>query len=363
MKDGSLSQEEIDALLAGTEDDSPGAAPDASSKVSTQLDASLSIAAKNYLISNFNEAMGVAASSCSVFVGKELKISNTQIYEMKPEDVPGQIASGSIVVSTELGNTPSVIVLTVDQGKKIATGMIGSNGTSELDDAHLSALGEFSNILVSSISNNLGIKFQDDLAPASPLQTKIFSGPADIVSFSEKVIKMTYDMELAGESLGQLTYFMSIKGPLRWSESVNVPSTPSRPVEEKPTNVETNTPDLSTKTQEAPVSQQIMNPVNFPALQSSPVSGSTPPNYELLLDVQMVLTVELGRTTKYVKDVLNLGEGSIIELDKLAGEPVDLLVNGKLIAKGEVVVIDENFGVRVTDIVGPAERLSKLTSG
>lgn len=77
----------------------------------------------------------------------------------------------------------------------------------------------------------------------------------------------------------------------------------------------------------------------------------------LLMDVQMSLTVELGRTKMYIKDILGLGEGSIIELDKLAGEPVDLLVNGKLIAKGEVVVIDENFGVRVTDIVSPTDRI------
>jgi flagellar motor switch protein FliN/FliY len=80
----------------------------------------------------------------------------------------------------------------------------------------------------------------------------------------------------------------------------------------------------------------------------------------LLLDVPMTLTVELGRTTRLVQEILGLGEGSIIELDKLAGEPVDLLVNGKLIAKGEVVVIDENFGVRVTDIVSPDERLTSL---
>ena len=83
-------------------------------------------------------------------------------------------------------------------------------------------------------------------------------------------------------------------------------------------------------------------------------------NISLILDVPMTLTVELGRTTQLVQDILGLGEGSIIELDKLAGEPVDLLVNGKLIAKGEVVVIDENFGVRVTDIVSPADRLSGL---
>ena len=78
------------------------------------------------------------------------------------------------------------------------------------------------------------------------------------------------------------------------------------------------------------------------------------------MDVSMQLTVELGRTKMLIKDILAMGEGTIVELDKLAGEPVDLLVNGKLIAKGEVVVIDENFGVRVTDIISPAERISSL---
>jgi len=75
------------------------------------------------------------------------------------------------------------------------------------------------------------------------------------------------------------------------------------------------------------------------------------------MDVNMELTVELGRTRKSIKDILGMGEGTVIELDKLAGEPVDILVNGKLIARGEVVVIDENFGVRVTEIISPMERI------
>jgi len=83
-------------------------------------------------------------------------------------------------------------------------------------------------------------------------------------------------------------------------------------------------------------------------------------NIGLIMDVYMEMTVELGRTRKLIKEILGMGEGTIIELDKLAGEPVDILVNHKLIAKGEVVVIDENFGVRVTEIVSPMERLNDL---
>lgn len=80
----------------------------------------------------------------------------------------------------------------------------------------------------------------------------------------------------------------------------------------------------------------------------------------MLLDIPLSITVELGRTKRSVKEILELSAGSIIELDKLAGEPVDILVNQRIVAKGEVVVIEENFGVRVTDILSRAERINNL---
>jgi flagellar motor switch protein FliN/FliY len=103
-----------------------------------------------------------------------------------------------------------------------------------------------------------------------------------------------------------------------------------------------------------------VQPVQFGNLQSGSVAHTDETNLGLLLDIPLKVTVELGRTQKVIKDILELSQGSIVELDKLAGEPVDILVNNKLIAKGEVVVIDENFGVRVTDIVNQWERIQKL---
>lgn len=97
----------------------------------------------------------------------------------------------------------------------------------------------------------------------------------------------------------------------------------------------------------------------FPEFNES-TTQPLPNNMELIKDVPLEVTVRLGKTVMKIRDILDLGDGSIIELDKLAGEPVDLLVNGKLVAKGEVVVIDENFGFRVKDIISPAERLSKI---
>ncbi len=117
--------------------------------------------------------------------------------------------------------------------------------------------------------------------------------------------------------------------------------------------------------EEAPPQVTVQTP-SFPPLEAPPAPAPppttqetlTPRRLEFLLEVPLNLTVELGRVKKLVKDVLTLGPGSILELDKLAGEPVDVLVNGRAVAKGEVVVIDENFGVRITEIKSPAERFS-----
>ena len=83
-------------------------------------------------------------------------------------------------------------------------------------------------------------------------------------------------------------------------------------------------------------------------------------NLDFILDIPLKVTVELGRTTVVIKDLLQLGQGSVLELDKLAGEPLEILVNGKLVAKGEVVVVNEKFGIRLTDIISPIERIETL---
>ncbi|MCM3572764.1 flagellar motor switch phosphatase FliY [Mesobacillus subterraneus] len=106
--------------------------------------------------------------------------------------------------------------------------------------------------------------------------------------------------------------------------------------------------------------QPTVQPAVFSSFESSQPQQAETKNLDMLLDIPLQVTVELGRTKRSVRDILELGSGSIIELDKLAGEPVDILVNNRLIAQGEVVVIDENFGVRVTDIISQSDRIKKL---
>ncbi|MCK5126314.1 MAG: flagellar motor switch protein FliN [candidate division Zixibacteria bacterium] len=115
-------------------------------------------------------------------------------------------------------------------------------------------------------------------------------------------------------------------------------------------------PDLSGVQMEQPAA----NPVEFQQLSPSGSSNENSRNIEMLLDVKMQVSIELGRTEMAISDLLTLGPGSVVELNKLAGEPVDLLVNNVVIAKGEVVVVDENFGVRVTLLMSPEERLKSM---
>lgn len=89
-------------------------------------------------------------------------------------------------------------------------------------------------------------------------------------------------------------------------------------------------------------------------------AGSERKNLDFILDIPLQLTVELGRTKLLVKDVLQLNQGSVVELTKLAGEPLDVFVNSKLVARGEAVVVNEKFGIRLVDIVSPNERVEKV---
>lgn len=99
-------------------------------------------------------------------------------------------------------------------------------------------------------------------------------------------------------------------------------------------------------------------PANFGSLK--PESNGTVTNLDMILDIPVTLSVEMGRTRIMVKDLLQLGQGAVVELEKLAGEPMEILVNGRLVARGEAVVINEKFGIKLTDIASPSERISKL---
>lgn len=106
----------------------------------------------------------------------------------------------------------------------------------------------------------------------------------------------------------------------------------------------------------APAGAQVFQPI-----QSAPTAHTSPVDIERILDVPVQLTAEIGRTRITIKNLLQLSQGSVVELDGLAGQPLDVLINGYLIAQGEVVVVNEKYGIRLTDIVTPSERMQKLS--
>jgi flagellar motor switch protein FliN/FliY len=116
---------------------------------------------------------------------------------------------------------------------------------------------------------------------------------------------------------------------------------------------------MSTPEQEPTVTNQAVA-AEFGDLQHEAELGSDDVNLDLILDVALNLTLEVGRTRIHVRDLLALSQGSVVELDKLAGEPLDVLVNGTLIAHGEVVVVNEKFGIRLLDVVSPTKRVESL---
>nr|WP_324259254.1 flagellar motor switch protein FliN [Cellvibrio fontiphilus] len=113
--------------------------------------------------------------------------------------------------------------------------------------------------------------------------------------------------------------------------------------------------------EQAEVDEAMANAVSFDELKSEAIkqtSGS--PDLDVILDIPVSISMEVGRTSITIRNLLQLNQGSVIELDRLAGEPLDVLVNGTLIAHGEVVVVNEKFGIRMTDVISPAERIKKL---
>jgi len=348
MGDGSLSQDEIDALLQGADDvmTTPAPAPAAGQPAAAAPSASNEQTA---IRDSINSVMSAVVPPLSGYLGgKNLTISNPVVEIKAPDAIKSDFSAKFIQVSMDYTGVltgRNLIVFNFSDAGSMSSLMMGDEtgaAPADLSEAHQSTIQEFTNQLLSSMATQYGNKLGGavNTTPASLSQV---NSPNDLqLPAGDSLIKITYDFVIEGIVNAKLYHIMDTglgTGIARSSGPAPQPAAQPQQFQEAP--------------------QVGISPVKFPALDEG-IAPGVAGNISLILDVPMTLTVELGRTTQMVQEILGMGEGSIIELDKLAGEPVDLLVNGKLIAKGEVVVIDENFGVRVTDIVSPAERLSGL---
>ncbi len=120
------------------------------------------------------------------------------------------------------------------------------------------------------------------------------------------------------------------------------------------------TPDAAAPPEAEPAPEAVTQRASFPELRPEVGQGAFGDQLDLVMDIPVTLSVELGRTKIQIRELLQLAQGSVVDLDRLAGEPMDVLVNGFLIARGEVVLVNEKFGIRLTDIVSPTERARRL---
>ena len=343
MGDGSLSQDEIDALLQGADDITSGPDPLGGMDFPSSGGGSSSFtpSEQGNLRNLINSAIALVAPSLSGYLGGKNLVLSNPVVEVKPQEMMRNDFRGKYVqVSMDYTgsiNGKNLVVFNYNDAGSISSLMMGDESgsvPSDISDAHQSTIQEFTNQFISSMATQFGNKIGGTVNTTPAVVSVAGSGGDLQLPFGE-LIKVTYDIIIDGVMNSKLFHIMDS----------SIASTLGRGAGGQ----------SSSQQQHGGGPQAQISSVRFPQMGESITTGGYG-DISLLLDVEMTMTVELGRTSKLVKDILGLGEGSIIELDKLAGEPVDLLVNGKLIAKGEVVVIDENFGVRVTDIVSQDER-------
>ena len=358
MSDGSLSQDEIDALLAGTGDidlgDSLGGGGNAASGVSLDgLKAALS------------ETVGQQQSNMAMVTGQEVEVAPPTVNAGPPSGLSGSM----VQVTYNLGDGGAhSYLLSADDAVKFASASMGLEGV-ELDPAALNAVQEvFSQVsgpVVNTLSDKTGVTIIPEPANAATVELSDVSYPPDPV-YARYTITLGDDTATFYE-----LFESSLAGRIPGNDALRqggdqqaqqMGGIPGQGMQQQGMYGMTGMPNMGGMGGGLPGFGGGTNvqSVQFPNLQYQG-GGSEQGNIGLLMDVYMEMTVELGRTKKLIREILGMGEGTIIELDKLAGEPVDILVNHKLIAKGEVVVIDENFGVRVTEIVAPMERVRDMT--
>ncbi|HBN07106.1 MAG TPA: flagellar motor switch phosphatase FliY [Cyanobacteria bacterium UBA8530] len=342
-----LSQDMIDALLSGVSQPSPPSLSSGDIDGLKKLSSICMDAGVSTLLILLNIPVSLPLISINQVSEFECDPSQPLVMVHLPATIADKLADHYFLL------TPQITSAITD----LMMGGEGKNLDTPVDDLQLSAVSEAINQMMGSAITSVTSFFSKRMEIAPPAASLI--DLPDGLPFPGPMVRFDFEMNIEGICSGPFVQFLSLEAAQNLA--VELFKKPAKPAPE------------AEKTARVPVSEPAPQPVasapkapppEVRSAQFAPLVSSMPPlapsGLDLILDVPLKVTVELGRTKMQVRHILELSKGSLVELDKLAGEPVDLFVNGKLIARGEVVVIEENFGVRVTDIVSPVDRVKSL---
>lgn len=377
--DGMLSQEEIDALTGG----------DSSSGESAPVDQPLTDVERDAVGEIANINMGTAATTLSTLLNNKVTITTPRVSYVSLEELSDQYDRPCVFIHISYieGIDGNNILILKEQDVKVITDLMmggdGSNTEGELSELHLSAISEAMNQMMGSAATSLSSMLEKkvDISPptASLVDLNDSIEDKEISNFLVgQVVQVAFDMkigDLIDSQIMQLYPFEFARELYeRFIGSGNMDSssaTETAPVQEAAPQAApmpaaapqpAGQPAPQAMPQMDPNMAQMQQPYMMPApnvnVQPAQFQNFNPgigpllqqENIDLIMDVPLEVTVELGRANKSIKEILDFSPGTILELNKLAGEPVDVLVNGKFVAKGEVVVIEENFGIRLVEI-------------
>lgn len=387
MSDDMLSQDEIEALLRGTNINE-----EASKEVEMEdvnVEDYLDSFAQDTLGEIGNISFGSSATALSSLLGQKVDITTPSISMINSRKLQEEFPHPYVAVQVQytaglIGM--NLLVIKQSDAAIIADLMLGGDGLDpkpELSEIQLSAVQEAMNQMMGSAATSMSTVFNKkvDISPPTIDLMNLMEGEGtDAIPENELLIKISFRLKIGDlidsniMQLLPLEFGQSLVKSLIGEDEPELAATITEekvyqaPVQQRPSmqtqqvhEVPSQAPIQYTQRQTRPQAPPVeVQQAQFASFEAPSLSQNESRNLNLLLDIPLQVTVELGRTKRTVKEILELTSGSIIELDKLAGEPVDILVNNRHVAKGEVVVIDENFGVRITDILSQAERINNL---
>lgn len=374
--DGMLSQDEINALLsgmnAGSSDPQADPQPAATEEILTDIE-------KDAIGEIANISMGTSATTLYSLVNRKVNITTPTVSIANWKNFIDEQEKPCVFIQikyTEGLDGANILIMRERDVKVITDLMMGGDGNNidgELGELHLSAISEAMNQMMgssaTSLSSMLGRMIDISPPEASVVNLLENKNGADIAPFlAGDFVKIEFRMQiedLVDSTIMQLYPIDFAKSlyEIFMGQQMGTSAAPAQP-EPQPTPQPEPQPYIPPQA-EVPQMQQAMPQMQMPPMQQAnvqpaqfqafntqmPQQMASQENIGLIMDVPLEVTVELGRTKKSIAEILDFTPGTIIELDKIAGEPIDVLVNGKFVAKGEVVVIEENFGIRVTEII------------